>query len=336
MEIKKDFSLRKFNTFNIDVKAKYFAAPTSADELIELILQNGIKAEKSLIVGGGSNLLFVTDFDGLILRPEFKGITIESENTENVIVQAYASEDWDGFVEWTVKKGFGGLENLSKIPGVVGACPVQNIGAYGVEVGELIEKVEVIELSTGKTYFINKDACQFEYRNSIFKHKAKGKYVIVSVFFKLLKKPQFKTHYGAVGEEIKRLGEISLSNIRTAIINIRDSKLPDPDKLPNAGSFFKNPVVGKAKKEYLEKTYPNIVAYKVSENEFKIAAGWMIDYLGWKGKSVGGAAVHQEQALVIVNKNNATGEEIVSLATKIKEDVYRAFEIELEFEVNII
>lgn len=336
MEIIKDFSLRKINTFNIDAHAKYYAAPTNKEELVDILSNKDLKAENKLILGGGSNMLFLNDYNGLIIHPHFKGIKVVSENDESVTVQAYASEDWDDFVEWTVEQGYGGLENLSKIPGVVGACPVQNIGAYGVEVGDLIEKVEVVELSTGKLHLLNNADCKFGYRNSVFKQSAKGKYIIVSVFFKISKQPQFKTHYGAVAEELKKLGEVSLRNIRTAIINIRDSKLPDPKELPNAGSFFKNPVVDSIKKEYLENKFPDIVSYKVSDNEYKIAAGWMIDYLGWKGKGIGGAAVHEKQALVLVNKNNATGQDVVDLAIKIKEDVYKTFEVELEFEVNII
>ena len=225
---------------------------------------------------------------------------------------------------------------LLVFPGSVGACPVQNIGAYGVEVGDVIEKVEAIEVLTGKAHEFTKGECQFAYRNSIFKSSLKGKFIITSVNFKLSKKPILKTHYGAVEEELKKLGEVNLRNIRQAVINIRESKLPNPDEMPNAGSFFKNPVVSKNDLNTIKRKFPDVVAYKVDEGNYKLAAGWMIDRLGWKGESHGGAAVHDKQALVLVNKNGATGKDILELAKKIQESVLENFNVKLECEVNII
>jgi len=336
MEVQKNYSLKEKNTFGIDAKAKLFAAPKSVEELELIFTFDDFKSEKLLILGGGSNMLFTSDFDGFAIHPEIFGRNIIFEDENNVIVLANASEDWDGFVEWTVNKGLGGLENLSLIPGTVGACPIQNIGAYGVEVGDVIEKVDAIEISTGKLHQFTNDECRFEYRNSIFKSILRGQFIITSVYFKLLKEPNFKIHYGAVEEELKKLGTVNLKNIRQAVINIRESKLPDPTNTPNAGSFFKNPVVSKEHLENIQKDYPEIVSYKIDDDNFKLAAGWMIDKLGWKGQCHGGAAVHDKQALVLVNKNNASGKEIIELAQKIRQSVIDNFKVELEFEVNVI
>ncbi len=336
MNILKNYSLKDKNTFGISAKAKLFIAPKSVEELQTVLTNKSLKNEELLILGGGSNMLFVSDFDGLVVHPDIYGIEVVKETKDHVFVKAFAAEDWDEFVAWTVNRGFGGLENLSLIPGSVGACPVQNIGAYGVEVADVIDKVEALDVDTGKLHeFLNPD-CEFAYRNSVFKNQLKGKFIITSVFFKLSKCPQFKTHYGAVEAELEKLGEVSLQAVRQAVINIRESKLPDPDDCPNAGSFFKNPVVGKEKYDSLKEKYPEIVAYQINEENYKLAAGWMIDYLSWKGKTHGGAAVHDKQALVLVNKNNASGKEIIELAKKVQGAVYEGFGVDLEFEVNII
>lgn len=336
MEIYKNYSLKDKNTFGIDSKAKLYVAPSNLRELAEVVMNRTFDTEPQLILGGGSNMLFVSNFDGLVIHPQLFGKELVEQNKDYVLVKAMAGEDWDTFVEWTVKNGYGGLENLSLVPGTVGACPVQNIGAYGVEVADTIEKVEVMVRKTGEIKELDAKECKFAYRNSIFKTERKGQFIITSVYFKLTKQPQFKTHYGAVEAELEKLGEISLQTVRQAVINIRESKLPDPEKCPNAGSFFKNPAVSKEKYNDLKKRYPEIVAYKIDEGNYKLAAGWMIDYLGWKGKTHGGAAVHDKQALVLVNRNNATGSEIIELAEKIQNSVYESFGVQLEFEVNVV
>lgn len=336
MKIFQDYSLQTINTFGLFAKAKLFVAPKSVEELKKVISNKELMKEELFVLGGGSNVLFVSDFEGLIIHPQLKGIEIIEENDDFVLVKAHAGEEWDTFVEWTVKNGYGGIENLSLIPGTVGACPVQNIGAYGVEVAETIEKVETIALAKGTIHEFSKAECNFSYRNSIFKKDLKGKYLITSVFFKLNKNLHFITHYGAVDEELKKIGKVSLATVRQAVINIRNSKLPKPEEIPNAGSFFKNPVVDRKQFDSLKERYPEIVVYKIDENHYKIAAGWMIDYLGWKGKTYGGAAVHEKQALVLINKNNAVGKDVLSLAKNIQHSVYENFKVNLEFEINIL
>jgi len=336
MELKNNFSLKSFNTFSIDVKTRHFVATETIEELRQILNNQELSNLKTLVLGGGSNILFTDDFNGLIIHPSIKGKSVVKRDNEFIHIKAGAGENWDDFVEWTVNNSYGGLENLSLVPGTVGACPIQNIGAYGVEVGELIEKVEAIDLKTGILKEFSKEDCKFDYRNSIFKHELKGQYAIVNVYFKLILNPEFKTHYGSVHQEIQQLGEINLINIRKAIIKIRQSKLPDPELMPNAGSFFKNPIIPDEQVELLIKKFPGIVFYNVTDGYKKIAAGWMIDYLSWKGKIYKGAAVHENQALVLVNKNNASGKEILELANKIKESVFKEFGINLEFEVNIL
>jgi UDP-N-acetylmuramate dehydrogenase len=335
MDIKNNFSLKTYNTFSIDVIAKYFISPQSIEELKLVIENDDFKRLKKLIIGGGSNILFKQDFEGLVIHPSIKVKSVINKNEESVLIKAGAGENWDEFVEWAVNNSFAGLENLSLIPGTVGACPIQNIGAYGVEVGELIEKVEAIELKTGIFREFSNLECNFGYRNSIFKKELKDQCIITAVYFRLNLKPEFKTHYGSIQDELKKYGELNLLNIRRAIIDIRQSKLPDPEIIPNAGSFFKNPVVPVKQAEQLKSKFPGIVCYKAEEGFEKIAAGWMIDYLDWKGKTHKGAGVHEKQALVLVNKQNATGEAIIELASLIKESVCQTFGLELEFEVNI-
>ena len=336
MEVYKNFSLKSYNTFGINALARFFVAPATIEEMIELLKLSKFKEEKKLILGSGSNVLFINDFDGLVIHIQMKGISIVSEFENEIIVKASGGEIWDEFVEWTVLHGLCGIENLSLIPGTVGACPIQNIGAYGVEVGECIEKVEAIDLYSLKEKVFSKEECQFAYRNSVFKNQLKNQIIITSVYFKLSKIQSLKTHYGAVEEELNKTGESGLTAIRKAIINIRESKLPNPSILPNAGSFFKNPVVSENQASILKNKFPEMSSYKAENNKVKLAAGWLIDYLGWKGKSFGGVAVHDKQALVLVNKNHADGKEIVLLGNKIKADVYNNFGVELEFEVNII
>ncbi|MDF1548059.1 MAG: UDP-N-acetylmuramate dehydrogenase [Bacteroidales bacterium] len=336
MVLLENYSLKERNTFNVDANARYFISPGSLADLIEIINFTDSLGKDIFVLGGGSNVLFINDFNGLIIHPQLFGIEIVNEKDNGVLVKAAASENWDSFVEWTVNNGYCGLENLSLIPGTVGACPVQNIGAYGVEVAESIEKVEAIEILTSKVQTFTNLDCKFGYRNSIFKNELKNKFIITNVYFKLSKIPVLKTHYGAIENELNRMGEVNLINIRQAIIKIRESKLPDPEKIPNAGSFFKNPVITKQHYLSLKKKYPEMVAYQAENNQFKIAAGWMIDKLDWKGKQLNGAAVHENQALVLVNKQNASGKDIFELGKCIQKSVSLAFDINLEFEVNVI
>ncbi len=336
MEVHKNFSLKNYNTFAIEAFAKYYVAPSTIDGLQNVLSKPNYNTEKKLILGGGSNMLFINDFDGLVIHPRIMGKSITTENKDDVIIKAFAGENWDDLVEWTVEQGFGGLENLSLIPGTVGACPIQNIGAYGVEAGDCIEKVETIEIFSGEIKEFRKTNCQFGYRTSVFKNQFKDQYIITAVNFKLSKNPILKTHYGSVEDELKKMGDISLSSVRKAIINIRESKLPNPLEIPNAGSFFKNPIVSVEHAGRLKQEFPEISTYKTETSDIKLAAGWMIDYLGWKGRSLGDAGVHEKQALVLINKNNATGDQIIKLAEKIREDVFQTFEVMLEFEVNMI
>jgi len=336
MKVYTNYSLKNYNTFGIEASAQYFIAPITIEELYEVLQMTEFAIKKKLILGGGSNILFTNNFDGLVIHLQNKGKKIISENNNETLIKVQAGENWDEFVEWTVNKGYGGLENLSLIPGNVGACPIQNIGAYGVEVGDCIEKVETIEISSHKIKDFTNADCEFGYRNSAFKNQLKNQYIITSVYFKLSKSPILETHYGSVEEELKKMGEISLKTVRKAIINIRESKLPNPSEMPNAGSFFKNPIVSKKQADKLKEKFPEINLYRTETSDIKLAAGWMIDYLGWKGKTFEEAIVHNKQALVLINKGNANGNQIINLAEKIRSDVYENFGVMLEFEVNIV
>jgi UDP-N-acetylmuramate dehydrogenase len=336
MEIKSEYSLFGHNAFAIDVKAKFYAAPSSTDELAGLLCIPEFKALKKLIIGGGSNMLFTRDFDGLVIHPEIKGKSILSTSGNDVVVRAGAGENWDELVQWAVDKSFGGIENLSSIPGDVGACPVQNIGAYGVEVGDLITGVETIEMNSGKIRVFSKEECKFAYRESVFKGELKERYIISSVLFKLSLVPRFNLNYGAIKEELAKFDEIKLSTVRQAIVNIRAAKLPDPTFIPNAGSFFKNPSITKAQADKLKLKFPGLVHFPNPDGSVKLAAAWMIDQLGWKGKSSHRAGVHDKQALVLVNKGNATGNDILELAAQIRESVLKEFGVELEYEVSVV
>jgi len=291
-----------------------------------------------LIIGGGSNILFLGDYKGTILYPDFKGIKIEEidPGTGIVILSAGAGIIWDDFVAWTVRKGFGGLENLSLIPGKVGATPVQNIGAYGVEVKDLIQKVLTVSTLNGSVRIFNNKECQFDYRSSIFKKSEKDNYLITRVFFRLSSKPMINLSYGSLKEEVNKLGEETLKNIRQGVINIRRRKLPDPDKIGNAGSFFRNPVVESKIAGNLRNKYPDMPLYKDEEGYIKLSAGWLIETCGWKGKRIGDAGVHDKQALVLINAGNATGQEIYSLSEEIKKSVFEKFGILLEREVEVV
>lgn len=336
MLIDRNISLKKYNTFCLDYMAECIIHLKTEEEAVSLFKNQNSYKKPFLIIGGGSNLLFTNDFKGTILLPEMDRIIIEAQDEEDVIISAGAGVNWDNLVGWSVDKGYGGLENLSLIPGMAGATPVQNIGAYGVEVKDVIEKVRAVYVEDGSiTEFSNVD-CQFDYRNSIFKGKNKGKYLIIKVYYRLTTRPLLKLDYGSLNDEIKKLGDTTLKNVRQAVINIRKSKLPDPENIGNAGSFFKNPVVTADFAENLKKSYPQIPAYDDPSGGIKLAAGWLIDQCGWKGKKIGNAGVHDKQALILVNYGNATGKEIWFLSEKIKESVREKFGIELEREVEVV
>jgi UDP-N-acetylmuramate dehydrogenase len=306
------------------------------EEAISLLSYNKSLSNPLLILGGGSNMLFINDFDGTILYPEIEGIRIEEKFTEYVIVSSGSGVNWDKLVEWSVINGYGGLENLSLIPGKVGASPVQNIGAYGVEVNDVIEKVRAVSIENGALTEFSKNDCRFRYRNSIFKDELKGKYLITRVYYRLTINPLLNLNYGSLKEEVNKLGSITLKNVRQAVINIRRSKLPDPDIIGNAGSFFKNPVVSSSVAENLKKMYHLMPSYEDQSGNIKLAAGWLIEQCGWKGRRIGDAGVHDKQALVLVNHGNATGKEIYNLSEEIIKSVLEKFGIELEREVEVV
>lgn len=332
-----NFLLRDSNTFGIPAFAKHYLTIDSPEDLIRFFKNNHPEiCEKRLFLGAGSNLLFVDDYDGLVIHPEIPGIRLISENKYEVKVEAGAGVKWDHFVAWCVGKGWGGVENMSLIPGNIGAVPVQNIGAYGVEVASVISEVKGIELDSLENKCLNRDDCKFGYRTSIFKEQLKEQFMVTSVVFCLSKKPDFQLQYGALEKAVNKYGETNLNNIRKAVIAIRESKLPDPSKVGNAGSFFKNPVVPEAVARELKNQYPDIPFYPAEPDFVKIAAGWLIEKAGWKGRSIGKAAVHDKQALVIINTGNASGKDIVKLSEIVTEDVLRKFNIELEREVQVV
>ena len=334
--ILRNVSLKGYNTFGLEYKADYLISVKSEEEAISLLSNHNSISHPLFILGGGSNLLFIKNFKGTLLHSEIEGITIEERHPEYVLVSSGSGINWDKFVKWNVENGFGGLENLSMIPGNVGAAPVQNIGAYGVEVKKTIEKVRAISVRDGViTEFSNND-CRFGYRNSIFKEELKGMYFITKVFFRLTTEPLLKLEYDSLHDEILKLGKPNLKNAREAIINIRRRKLPDPIIIGNAGSFFKNPVVGPSIAENLSKLHPDIPVYDDKSGGKKLAAGWLIDQCGWKGKRMGDAGIHDKQALVLVNHGNASGEEIYNLSEGIKRSVLANFGIELEREIEIV
>jgi UDP-N-acetylmuramate dehydrogenase len=336
--IYKNVPLKKYNTFGLDYKADCMIHLTSEKETSKLFSGSESLKKPIFILGGGSNLLFTSDFKGTILYPDFRGIKIEAEepNSATVIVSAGAGIIWDDLVKWSVNRQIGGLENLSLIPGKAGAAPVQNIGAYGVEVKDLIFKVRTISLIDGSVKFFTREECGFGYRNSIFKTLAKGNYLVTRVYFRLSLKPSLNLSYGSLKEEVERLGAVTLKNVRQAVMNIRRSKLPDPEITGNAGSFFKNPVVKNSEADILKNLYPEMPVYEDREGYKKLASGWLIDSLGWKGKRIGDAGVHEKQALVLINYGKASGKEIFNLSEEIKKSVFDKFGIELEREVEVI
>jgi UDP-N-acetylmuramate dehydrogenase len=338
MEIHKNQSLKSFNTFGIEAQAKYMAFVRNTEELIAICEDKLFKQENRLILGGGSNMLLTKDFNGLVVKMDIPGIRIVQENENSCLLESGAGVNWHSFVQYCVENELGGIENLSLIPGNVGAAPMQNIGAYGVEIKDTFHSLSAFDIENNCfKEFTNKE-CEFDYRSSIFKTRLKNKCIIVSVRFLLNKKPQFNTTYGAIEQELEKMQitSLSLKAISNAVINIRQSKLPDPKQIGNAGSFFKNPLVSTEQYEKLKKQFPDLVAYP-SKNAYKLAAGWLIEKAGWKGKVIDNRyGVHKQQALVLVNYSNTKGAEILQLAKDIQQSIKDMFAVELEMEVNII
>ena len=338
MNIIENYPLLKLNTFGIDIKAKYFTSINTINELIEVTKTNVFKDLELLILGGGSNILLTKDFDGLVILNNIKGKEIIDQNQQSIFLKIGAGENWHELVMYCVDNGWGGIENLSLIPGNTGTAPMQNIGAYGVEIKETFVELEALEISSGKIVKFNNSDCEFGYRESVFKNKMKNQYIILNITLELKKNPVLNINYGDVKAilESQNIKNPDIKEVSNAIISIRQSKLPDPKKIGNSGSFFKNPIVSLNLLELIKKKYPNVVNYEINENEFKIAAGWLIERAGWKGKKFNNYGIHEKQALVLVNYGLANGMEIFELSEKIILDIKDKFGIKLEREVNII
>jgi len=338
MNIQTNFSLKNHNTFGVNINCKTFVTLNSEEDSINFIQHNLDKTLPYFIIGGGSNLLFTKDFDGTIIQMQNKGFEIVDENNKYVWIKAAAGEKWDDFVAWSVEKKYAGAENLSKIPGTIGAAPIQNIGAYGVELSEIFNALEAVEITSGKLKRFYLKELKFGYRDSIFKQKLKNKYIITAVILKLNKFPFFKIDYGNIKAELETMTyeNLNIAVIRQAVINIRTSKLPETNELGNAGSFFKNPIVDNDKHLSLKKSFPNLVSYDLKNGSYKLAAGWLIDNAGLKGYSKGKVAIHKNQALIIVNLGGAGGKEILKFSEEIQDKVQNLFGVKLEREVNVI
>lgn len=337
MEILSNFSLKNHNTFGIDAKASKFVAVATIEELKEVLIT--YPNEKKFILGGGSNMLLTKDIEALVIHVDLKGKKIVQSDDDFVWVEAQAGENWHEFVLWTIDQDFGGLENMSLIPGNVGTTPVQNIGAYGAEIKDTFVSCQALHITDLEVNTFTNSACHFGYRESIFKNEVKDQYIITSVVFKLTKRNhKINVSYGDILSELnkKNIEQPTLKDVSNAVIAIRQSKLPDPKELGNSGSFFKNPIILKSDFEKIQKKFPEIRFYTVSETEVKVPAGWLIEQAGFKGKRFGDAGVHKNQALVLVNYGNATGQEIVALAKNIQKTILDTFGIAIEAEVNIV
>ncbi len=338
MNIQENYSLEKLNTFHIDASAKYFCEVASIEDIKEVLSAHKFLKQSKLILGGGSNLLFTKDFDGIVIKNNLKGINLIKEDVDFYYVKASAGEVWHQLVMHCINNNYAGLENLSLIPGNVGASPMQNIGAYGSEIKDSFYELEAFHLNDKTIHTFNNADCKFGYRESVFKHELKNQFIITSVTFKLNKNPLYNIKYGAIEKELETMGvkDLSIQAISKAVCNIRNSKLPNPEVIGNAGSFFKNPEIIKSKYKNLKNEFPDIVGYDLENGNVKLAAGWLIEQCGWKGKSFGDAGVHKLQALVLVNYVNAKGNEIFDLSEKIMNSVKEKFGVDLEREVNII
>ena len=337
LQIQENVSLKNFNTFGIDVSAKYFVEIGHEDELVELFMDPQWQQIERLVLGGGSNMLFVNDFEGLVIRMNIRGIEHRINHNE-VFVEAGAGEVWNDLVNFCVAREYAGVENLSLIPGSVGASPIQNIGAYGVELKDVLYSCHAFEIATGIFRTFTNEDCRFGYRDSIFKNELKEKYIITSVKFKLSLTPNLNLKYGAIEQELTNRGitNPTIKDVSQVVSHIRVSKLPDPSTIGNAGSFFKNPVITADQFQEVYSKFPEVVNYPAADGQVKLAAGWLIEQCGWKGKVVGHTGTWKNQALVLVNHGEATGEEVYSLSSQIIDSVYRKFGVLLEREVNII
>jgi UDP-N-acetylmuramate dehydrogenase len=334
-------SLKQLNTFKFDAKARYFAAPDTPDKIDSLLADAQTNNIPVFILGGGSNVVFVEDFDGLVLSPQIKGIELVDEDEEYTILKVGAGVIWDDFVKYAVERNLGGIENLSAIPGNTGASPVQNIGAYGMEVKDSIISVDGILIDNGARFTLTNDECHFAYRDSIFKNKLKRKTVVTHVIFRLFKNPSYKLDYGTLRQEVNKYGKVSLHNIRTSVIAIRASKLPDPKELGNAGSFFKNPIVEQTKAEQLAEQYPSMPVYPAYSpdnvvGKVKLSAGWLIEQCSLKGYRENNIGVHHKQALVLVNYGDGTASELLSFSQMVQNKVFDRFGIKIEPETILI
>ena len=337
MEIQTNFSLKNYNTFGIEASARQFVAVQDTTELKTILEQN--KSEKKFILGGGSNMLLTKDIDALVIHIDLKGKIIIKEDEDFVWVESQAGENWHEFVLWTIDQNMGGLENMSLIPGNVGTTPVQNIGAYGAEIKDTFVSCEAMAIENQEMKSFTKDECHFGYRESIFKNEAKDQYIITSVVFKLTKRNhKINVSYGDISGELAKnnITNPTLKEVSNAVIAIRQSKLPDPKELGNSGSFFKNPILLKSDFEKIHQQFPEMKYYDVSESEVKVPAGWLIEQAGFKGKRFGDAGIHKNQALVLVNYGNATGQEILEVSKNIQETIFKTFGIHIEAEVNVI
>lgn len=337
MQIESNFSLKKYNTFGIEAKAKQFVAVHSIDELREILQQN--REAKKFILGGGSNMLLTQDVDALVIHVDLKGKKVVSEDADFVIVEAQAGENWHEFVLWTIDQNFGGLENMSLIPGNVGTTPIQNIGAYGTEIKDTFVSCEAMEITTQQIRTFNNPECRFGYRESVFKQELKDRFIITSVQFKLSRRNhKINTSYGDITAELAKnnIENPELKDVSNAVIAIRQSKLPDPKELGNSGSFFKNPIISKQDFDKAHAKFPDMKFYPISETQVKVPAGWLIEQAGFKGKRFGDAGIHKNQALVLVNYGGATGQEILAVSREIQQTILEKFGIAIEAEVNVI
>ncbi len=336
IRVEENCCIKERHTFRMPVYARWFVEYETVDELVELLHSDLLRQNPFFPIGGGSNLLFVSErYEGVLLHSAIIGKEVVAETESEVWVKAGAGVDWDTFVAWCVSNGWGGAENLSHIPGEVGASAVQNIGAYGVEVKDIIETVEAIEIATGEPKVFQNAECRYGYRSSIFKHEWKGKYIITAVTYRLQKNPALHLDYGNLRQSLPE-GEITIADVRRAVIDIRRGKLPEPDEFGSAGSFFMNPMIPMEQYEALKNRYPDMPHYVVDDTRVKVPAGWLIDRCGWKGKTVGGAAVYEKQCLVLINKNNAQPGDVVTLAEQICNSVKDTYGIDIYPEVNYI
>ena len=335
MQVQQNYSLKKYNTFGVEASAKYFGAFTTIDNL-QLLLKE-YSEQSTLVLGGGSNLLFTKNYDGLVLKNEIRGINTVHEDEDHIYVKVGAGEIWHQFVMHCIKNNFSGVENLSLIPGNIGASPMQNIGAYGVEIKDVFHSLEAFHLQEQRILNFTLNDCGFGYRDSVFKKRYKDQFAILTITFRLNKKPQYNISYGAIKEELEKMGvkDLSIQSISQAVINIRQNKLPDPNVIGNAGSFFKNPEITQHELHELKLINANVPYYAAGNSHFKIPAAWLIEQCGWKGFRRGDAGCHEKQALVLVNYGNAKGKEILDLSEEIKISVQKKFGLILETEVNI-